>query len=232
MVFHVAYHPPVSIFTPFAHSGGNYLSHDQLLRFRPAACKRNTCGGKVSPIPPYQRPRMMIFLFYGKEKCKCCIMENAQNTPQPSKPLKILPVFSLTFPKPPLPTKENTAHFRSTTGSTNRVKSPASPRLSLAFVQELCYTPRQGNPIKPVLFCAIGSRTISSAGMSIRLTCGRSQVQVLYRPPKSSLTIRELFLISYDFCFAGTLEEESQWHQLPNQLTGPPRGCGSCCSRG
>ena len=27
--------------------------------------------------------------------------------------------------------------------------------------------------------------TISSAGMSIRLTCGRSQVQVLYRPPKS-----------------------------------------------
>lgn len=102
MVFHVAYHPPVSIFNPFAHSGGNYLSHDQLLRFRPAACKRNTCGGKVSPIPPYQRPRMMIFLFYGKEKCKCCIMEKAQNTPQPSKPLKILPVFSLTFPKPPL----------------------------------------------------------------------------------------------------------------------------------
>ena len=133
---------------------------------------------------------------------------------------------------PPLPTKENTAYFRSTNRSTNRVKSPASPRLSLAFVQELCYTPRQGNPIKPVLFCAIGSRTISSAGMSIRLTCGRSQVQVLYRPPKSSLTIRELFLISYGFRFAGTLEEESQWHQLPNQLTGPPRGCGSCCSRG
>ena len=28
------------------------------------------------------------------------------------------------------------------------------------------------------------TRTISSAGMSIRLTCGGSQVQVLYRPPK------------------------------------------------
>ena len=194
MVFHVAYHPPVSIFNPFAHSGGNYLSHDQLLRFRPAACKRNTCGGKVSPIPPYQRPRMMIFLFYGKEKGKCCIMEKAQNVPPiQANPSKFSPFFRSLFPSPPLPTKENTAHFRSTTGSTNRVKSPASPRLSLAFVQELCYTPRQGNPIKPVLFCAIGSRTISSAGMSIRLTCGRSQVQVLYRPPKSSLTIRELF---------------------------------------
>ena len=29
--------------------------------------------------------------------------------------------------------------------------------------------------------------TISSAGMSIRLTCGRSQVQVLYRPPDKAL---------------------------------------------
>ena len=28
--------------------------------------------------------------------------------------------------------------------------------------------------------------TISSAGMSIRLTCGRSQVRVLYRPPRKS----------------------------------------------
>ena len=108
-------------------------------------------------------------------------------------PSKFSPFFRSLFPRTPLPTKENTAYFRSTNRSTNRVKSPASPRLSLAFVQELCYTPRQGNPIKPVLFCAIGSRTISSAGMSIRLTCGRSQVQVLYRPPKSSLTIRELF---------------------------------------
>ena len=168
----------------------------------------------------------------GRKSVSVVLWKMLKMPPNPSKPFKILPLFSLTFPKPPLPTKENTPHFRSTNRSTNRVKSPASPRLSLAFVQELCYTPRQGNPIKPVLFCAIGSRTISSAGMSIRLTCGRSQVQVLYRPPKSSLTIRELFLISYGFRFAGTLEEESQWHQLPNQLPDPPRGCGSCCSRG
>lgn len=31
--------------------------------------------------------------------------------------------------------------------------------------------------------CRYLKRTISSAGMSIRLTCGGSQVQVLYRPP-------------------------------------------------
>ncbi len=33
--------------------------------------------------------------------------------------------------------------------------------------------------------------TISSAGMSIRLTCGRSQVQVLYRPPEKPLFSEE-----------------------------------------
>ena len=40
--------------------------------------------------------------------------------------------------------------------------------------------------------------TISSAGMSIRLTCGRSQVQVLYRPPPSSEFIlnSDVFLCS------------------------------------
>ena len=107
MVFHVAYHPPVSIFNPFAHSGGNYLSHDQLLRFRPAACKRNTCGGKVSPIPPYQRPRMMIFLFYGKEKGKCCIMEKAQNVPPiQANPSKFSPFVAHIAQAPPyLPRK-------------------------------------------------------------------------------------------------------------------------------
>ena len=107
MVFHVAYHPPVSIFTPFAHSGGNYPSHDQLLRFRPAACKRNTCGGKVSPIPPYQRPRMMIFLFYGKEKGKCCIMEKAQNVPPTKQTLKNPTCFFAHFSQvpPSLPRK-------------------------------------------------------------------------------------------------------------------------------
>lgn len=101
MVFHVAYHPPVSIFTPFAHSGGNYPSHDQLLRFRPAACKRNTCGGKVSPIPPYQRPRMMFFLFYGKEKGKCCIMEKAQNVPPTKQTLKNPTCFFAHFSQVP-----------------------------------------------------------------------------------------------------------------------------------
>ena len=102
MVFHVAYHPPVSIFTPFAHSGGNYLSHDQLLRFRPAACKRNTCGGKVSPIPPSQRPRMMIFLLCGKEKCKCCVPKILKMPPNQANPSKFSPLFSRTFPKNPL----------------------------------------------------------------------------------------------------------------------------------
>ena len=102
MVFHVAYHPPVSIFTPFAHSGGNYLSHDQLLRFRPAACKRNTCGGKVSPIHSYQRPRMMIFLLCGKEKCKCCVPKILKMPPNQANPSKFSPLFSRTFPKNPL----------------------------------------------------------------------------------------------------------------------------------
>ena len=49
--------------------------------------------------------------------------------------------------------------------------------------------------------------TISSAGMSIRLTCGRSQVQVLYRPPEKSLetiTVSRLFFSPgafFPFCF-------------------------------
>ena len=123
-------------------------------------------------------------LYYGK--CLKC-------PPIQANPSKFSPFFRSLFPRTTLPTKENTAYFRSTNRSTNRVKSPASPRLSLAFVQELCYTPRQGNPIKPVLFCAIGSRTISSAGMSIRLTCGRSQVQVLYRPPSEWSPLFEHF---------------------------------------
>lgn len=38
-------------------------------------------------------------------------------------------------------------------------------------------------------YTILAVRTISSAGMSIRLTCGRSQVQVLYRPPEETLGI-------------------------------------------
>ena len=43
-------------------------------------------------------------------------------------------------------------------------------------------------------------RTISSAGMSIRLTCGRSQVQVLYRPPKCSFPFWGPTKLSLKFC--------------------------------
>ena len=43
--------------------------------------------------------------------------------------------------------------------------------------------------------------TISSAGMSIRLTCGRSQVQVLYRPPEKSLETQRFQ--GFFFCLEG-----------------------------
>ena len=43
--------------------------------------------------------------------------------------------------------------------------------------------------------------TISSAGMSIRLTCGRSQVQVLYRPPEKSLETQ--WFQGFFFCLEG-----------------------------
>ena len=56
--------------------------------------------------------------------------------------------------------------------------------------------------------------TISSAGMSIRLTCGRSQVQVLYRPPVNP---QELY---------------SFWGFLFRFVEGPPPCCCSGTVRG
>ena len=52
---------------------------------------------------------------------------------------------------------------------------------------------REKQLTRGIIFCiiplALKKRTISSAGMSIRLTCGGSQVRVLYRPPKRHRSI-------------------------------------------